>query len=1188
MDAADRLKAVSASFAALSARRLAGAELAGGGGAAVAGTIGDLAGIVGVAVLPLRRRVVRPDDLLALDFTFENLRQSEGAKPRLVRRVASRPATLIVRLQGQAVGEQDFQEVDPDNPGNAPEAVPALVQARLAGPSRLAFRMPEDADGLDFSLDALLDACRRWPMALDSLAKADKPLFVPGLFDPGLVAELATAGAFADRRSPARALSETLRPIAEGVAAAMREAGMAKAADALKAAGTRVGAAAGAAVARGGSAAEVVETFGASSFEMAMKAAGRMDKATATAARALFDAAIGAEAGRRLERDGGPLAVEAGAALGRLGDLVALLLRPHLPAGNVTAIEAPYRLVLTPLAGAAWAHALRPVARRGRTELWHTRLAPRKDGLPDESAPARKPLRAVWSHDYDPAKSGNSYSNPGTGLSKTSPTPRQRDEIVRLSAGYDELDDGKAYDPRSIPADKVMLSTLGAALDLEGNWARRPDFVNVSAWRHISNWARDHYVRIVEEGFLCPFGHRAALISITERKFETAPGGGRGAYLRKRQFIIVRERLRRFPVSGQAFGGLDFPLTEVEIQTQVTPPIGKGHVDPTAPNSPDREDEAFVPVVPGGDFRFQIRALDIGGCTVTGAMPLVFVFSGANQFDPNLPPNQQVVDTVLAKYNKSTGVAVGRRRLPLGGAPLQYAPIDDPAQGADVKLPTNSVEVLAARRGGAPDKYQPRFAPGFGEVEVEIPALKKLVGGGAVDAFQKARYPALYRNGGFGPGNPARLFLSLVEELDLAFGGARSSENAGGFFEPSMGVQALSALKGAVGDAAGVAAGAFDPAQFFKGAKLLGGILIEDLLTGVFDILGADAPEFVNVEVGGPEPHSEARILWNTDITTSIPLFKPGAGGQTTNFDLEVRSRVWLDGRPPETLVRSVLTNFKIDMFGLIILWFDRLQFLKEPGKKPDVNPDLHPQDAVVFGGPLEFVNKLSDLIPNGGFSDPPVLEVSPAGIVAGYELDIPNVQVGILSLTNMSLGARLRLPFDGDPISTRFNFAERDDPFNLTVSLLGGGGFFAIALDSAGVREVEAALEFGAAIAFDIGVASGGVYVKAGIYFHWLVEGSAGTIELTAYVEMGGELSVLGLITVSVKFYLALSYHKAGGMAELRGQAQLVVEIEILFFSTSVTLTVERRFGGSPADPKFLDFIPDQATWDRYAAAFA
>ena len=43
--------------------------------------------------------------------------------------------------------------------------------------------------------------------------------------------------------------------------------------------------------------------------------------------------------------------------------------------------------------------------------------------------------------------------------------------------------------------------------------------LDVSEWVHIAAQGRDHYVRIVYEGHLYPFGHRAALIKITERKF---------------------------------------------------------------------------------------------------------------------------------------------------------------------------------------------------------------------------------------------------------------------------------------------------------------------------------------------------------------------------------------------------------------------------------------------------------------------------------------------------------------------------------------------------------------------------------------------------------------------------------------------------------------------------------------------
>jgi hypothetical protein len=193
------------------------------------------------------------------------------------------------------------------------------------------------------------------------------------------------------------------------------------------------------------------------------------------------------------------------------------------------------------------------------------------------------------------------------------------------------------------------------------------------------------------------------------------------------------------------------------------------------------------------------------------------------------------------------------------------------------------------------------------------------------------------------------------------------------------------------------------------------------------------------------------------------------------------------------------------------------------------------------------------------------------------------------LALSNASLGAAFSLPFDSRPASVRFNFSERQQPFSLTVSLLGGGGFFAIAVSSEGVNEIEAALEFGAAVAIDLGVASGGVEVKAGIYFHWLQPSTGtGSVELAGYVRIHGELSVLAIISVSLTFNLQLGYLKANGKSVAYGEATLEVEIEILMFSVGVSVTCRREFAGGNSDPKFIDLIPDSQVWQEYCEAFA
>jgi hypothetical protein len=183
-----------------------------------------------------------------------------------------------------------------------------------------------------------------------------------------------------------------------------------------------------------------------------------------------------------------------------------------------------------------------------------------------------------------------------------------------------------------------------------------------------------------------------------------------------------------------------------------------------------------------------------------------------------------------------------------------------------------------------------------------------------------------------------------------------------------------------------------------------------------------------------------------------------------------------------------------------------------------------------------------------------------------------------------MSIGAGFTLPFNSEPMAVRFNFSERENPFSLTVSLFGGGGFFALGIGTEGVNEIEAALEFGAAIAIDLGVASGGIEVKGGVYFHWQQD----LVELTGYVRLHGELSVIGLISASLTFNLQLSYLKEGNKSVVWGEASLIIEVEVLVFSGSVEVHCRREFAGSVSDPGFLDLVPDQPTWADYCSAFA
>ena len=493
-------------------------------------------------------------------------------------------------------------------------------------------------------------------------------------------------------------------------------------------------------------------------------------------------------------------------------------------------------------------------------------------------------------------------------------------------------------------------------------------------------------------------------------------------------------------------------------------------------------------------------------------------------------------------------------------------------------------------------KDRPQFYPEIQESGAGIAAIQRLLQ--KPDAIVRVTYPEIYKKSGFGGGNVGEVFLKLVEPFELAFGEDTKSDALGGLATPSMAIQGLSRIMGPVAarppatptpanieTALGnIINNTFNPADFFKGAKILGGVELSTILDIAHSLAGADVPKLLSAQL--PD-RIEARFDWNTNINKSDPLglFVPNAGGATVLQMNGVVSSPIANPSATTFTATASLVHFKVNLFGFVTVWFDQLKFTAKSGSKPDVAVDLHPgEDAIAFGGPLEFVNELRKIIPSNGFSDPPGISVTPSGIAANYSINVPTVAVGIFALEHVSLGAGFSLPFDSKPAEVRFNFSERQRPFSLTVSLLGGGGFFAIGVGTEGVREIEAALEFGAALSIDLGVASGSVEIKAGVYLHWLKT----SVELAGYVRLHGELSVLGLISASLTFSLQLAYLKENGHSVVWGEATLEVEIEILFLSFSVSVKCRKEFGGSDSDPKFIDLIPGQATWTRYCDAFA
>ncbi|NSW94717.1 MAG: hypothetical protein HPY62_08430, partial [Bacteroidales bacterium] len=304
---------------------------------------------------------------------------------------------------------------------------------------------------------------------------------------------------------------------------------------------------------------------------------------------------------------------------------------------------------------------------------------------------------------------------------------------------------------------------------------------------------------------------------------------------------------------------------------------------------------------------------------------------------------------------------------------------------------------------------------------------------------------------------------------------------------------------------------------------------------------------------------------------------------------------------PPRFDVDASIKKFSIVVAKTIQINFERLSFKSGTGSKPDVDLKFSTVPIRLIGS-LSFVNNLQKVLNADQFAAGPFIDVTTNGIVAGYNFPLPNIEVGILALSNMMLGTRLKIPFNQEALTLGFNFSSRENPFRVLVSCFGGGGFFSMETTMKGLRRLDAAFEFGAGVSLNLGVASGSVEAMGGFYYCLVTEPEGTSYTMTAYLRLTGRLSILKLIKVTLEFYLELLYESLGEKtimednkpvlkvdkgSRLVGTATLSVKVEVLFFSKTVKVTVKRTFSGNDADPKFADTYSLEH-WQNYCAAFA
>jgi hypothetical protein len=1115
-----------------------------------------------------RFHVVRAEDLFVADIALFNLKRQAD---RLVRANPLQKAYVVLHLPRQHVLEQTVDE-------NATPPAPPL-QARLSGPTRLVFRAPDDTIDTPFLLADLLDAVRSWDLAVAlnaTPAAGVQPMGgrLPMLPPPFLARGPLSLIARRRHRTRVKVLSFHV--------------------------------------------------------PLLLPSDGPSDIATPETPSV-----------------------------------------PIQPGDLETSIELPFRLLLSPHRFSRFAHASEPVASSTqRVELWHTRLAARSaSGMTDERSAELRTVRALWVRGQ-PFQPGNvaAVTEADDTPFPASLTPTDRNGIVHASSNFtlEPTGGAPAGPPAPIDVNRLMLTSLGGYLDASGEWSAR-EGLNLQAWSHRATMGRDHYVRVVTDGYLFPYGHRASLVTISERKIVPP---SRVAYLWKRSFLIIREPVRAY-VAGADLPGVgrtlrQLPFASVAFRELVSPSL----------DNPASKEAPFLPRVVQRVHRFPVTCVDRNGNLSQTEVAAVWVPGRPAQ---TWPQQANAARALLAQ--QEDGRASGFSRF--DGQRVRMAPSDDDTTTFEAQSMTfGAADVSASEQATA--GYDVPFLPVVEQAELAVEALRSFAGAADTLSF---RFFEGYLQHGFGGGagqNPGEILLEIVDgTLPVSFAG--NADKSGGFLTPDMSVAGLSRRTGAVGGSLQSAAtGDFDPAAFFKDAlpKLFGVIPLTDILqlgqkldaAPRFLTESLDEVEALLTDLGRLQQHLEAleaqvvqiaqqaqQVLASVaEVVTRLGsgdiawLFPPGTGlsdlreaitslhaaidqvpqvpAGLRRFVREASDRVLevldladrlkeaverfrdakeliqnrvvrLEFRPKikgdplgifvpnrqdglllgaEIRAKAVgskpagadlicsLEDFEIHLVGndpVFNLKFERMQLMMRSGQKPDLDIVF---GGIEFGGVLSFIERIKDIIPLDGFSDPPNLEVSLQGIRANFSLPLPSVAVGIFALDNISISAGFHVPFLGDSITVSFGFCSRENPFTLTVSMLGGGGFVGLTLSPDGIRMLEISLEFGASLAVDFGVASGGVSIMAGIYF--AIEDNVPS--LLGYLRFRGEITVLGILSASLELYMELAYE--GATKKVVGRASLKIEIRILCFSAGVTLEVERKFAGKNEDPTFAEvFAP-------------
>jgi hypothetical protein len=495
--------------------------------------------------------------------------------------------------------------------------------------------------------------------------------------------------------------------------------------------------------------------------------------------------------------------------------------------GFRTEIELPYRLQISPVPGASFGASTLPVksAITGRVELWNTYLG-RRD--PE----SKKVYESADTLLIAPIKKLPEQGTVWPASIPVSLTDTQRGNIVKTT------NDTKL----GAPANQVMLSALGGYMEVHG---RYPDGNTVEQWDHVIAAGREHYVQIIEFGYLYPCGHPATVTTTTVREERN----GKIGVLRQTSTLtlkspVVVTSIKSAPTAEDRKKYREFPFGAVKLKQQSFEIDGIGSAG----------------WIKRGNKNLKVSAtgLDCASKEIHFDTDLYFIKKDGS-FEANLTI---LKNTITFQWD-------------LRGQRVSFAH----SEKDDTSFETQKLVIKPVAAAWEPMKVLPTVDT----LDIVVEAVQRLKraaapAGGAMRALalgapsaptptESYKYASEYLGNAFdGVGNKAQLLFSKADVTSIDVG--KVTEGSPSFMTPSLAYDSISRKAGPILKSALSASGEFDPKEAMSkvpplpgvanpldAMKLFGCFSLTDVLekvTGELDPMQF-APKFVSDALNGAE-----------------------------------------------------------------------------------------------------------------------------------------------------------------------------------------------------------------------------------------------------------------------------------------------------------------------------------------------